>query len=110
MTDTKRPEDAFWPYWVEAARQQGFDPHIEAALFDKQRYCLNTDKIFYYAAYGSGYDIDEDAEGMDLYESKTGWLNSDGDPVPGNKLSADMRQKFVTAIRETLKAHARDKS
>ena len=110
MTDTERPEDALWPYWVEAARQQGFEPDIEAALFGKQRYFLDADKIFYYAAYGPGYDFDEEAEDMDLHEFKAGWVDRDGDPIPGNKLGADMRQRFVTAIRETLKAHARDKS
>lgn len=79
MTDTERPEDAFWPYWVEAARQQGFEPDIEAALFGKQRYFLDADKIFYYAAYGPGYDFDEEAEDMDLHEFKAGWVDRDGD-------------------------------
>ncbi|HGY9625589.1 TPA: hypothetical protein ACOJM5_001952 [Pseudomonas putida] len=112
MTVNERPEDAFWPYWVEAARQQGFEPEIEAALFSntEEYYFLDIDKIFYYAAHNSSYGFDEEVENMDLHEFKAGWLSHGGDPIAGKNLGADLRQKFVTAVRETLKAHARDES
>ncbi|WP_085721461.1 hypothetical protein [Pseudomonas sp. B22(2017)] len=112
MTDIERPEDAFWPYWVEAARQQGFKPEIEAAFFSNtgEYYFLDTDMIFRYAAYSSSYAFEEAVENMDLHEFKAGLLDYDGDPIRGKNLGADMRGKFITAIRETLNAHARAKS
>ena len=110
MTDIERPEDGFWPYWDEAARQQGLDPEIEAALFQNtgEYFYLGLDTIFYYAAYGSSYDIDKEAVNFDLHEFVE--LSYEGDPIAGKNLGADMRQKFITAVRETLKAHARAKS